>query len=66
VRREFEYRRNGTAVRFAGLNVHEGDGAAWVTDSTRTENLVDFLGDLGDQTRRPASWSAKDPGRSVI
>lgn len=46
VRREFEYRRNGTAVLFAGLNVHEGDLAAWVTDSTRSENFVEFLGDL--------------------
>lgn len=50
VRREFEYRRNGTAVLFAGLNVHEGDVAAWVTDSTRTENFVDFLADLDEQT----------------
>lgn len=46
VRREFEYRRNGTATLFAGLNVHEGDLAAWVTDSTRSENFVEFLGDL--------------------
>lgn len=45
-RREFEYRRNGTAVLFAALNVHEGDLAAWVTDSTRSENFVDFLRDL--------------------
>jgi transposase len=50
VRREFEYRRNGTAVLFAGLNVHEGDLAAWVTDSTRSENFVEFLGDLVAQT----------------
>jgi transposase len=46
VRREFEYRRNGTAVLFAGLNVHQGDLAAWVTDSTRSENFVEFLDDL--------------------
>jgi len=52
VRREFEYRRHGTAVLFAGLNVHEGDIAAWVTDSTRTENFVDFLADLVAQTPR--------------
>ena len=45
-RREFEYRRHGTAVLFAGLNVHEGDVAGWVTDSTRSENFVDFLADL--------------------
>src|ERR671918_418519 len=45
-RHEFEYRRHGTAVLFAGLNVHEGDVAAWVTDSTRTDNFVEFLADL--------------------
>ena len=50
LRREFEYRRHGTAVLFAGLNVHEGDVAAWVTDSTRTENFVEFLADLDAQT----------------
>jgi transposase len=49
-RREFEYRRHGTAVLFAGLNVHEGDVAGWVTDSTRSENFVGFLGDLVGQT----------------
>jgi transposase len=46
VRREFEYRRHGTAVLFAALNVHEGDVAGWVTDSTRSENFVEFLTDL--------------------
>jgi transposase len=50
VRREFEYRRHGTAVLFAALNVHEGDVAGWVTDSTRSENFVEFLGDLVVQT----------------
>lgn len=50
MRRKFEYRRNGPAVLFAGHKVHEGDVAAWVTDSTRTENFVDFLADLDDQT----------------
>jgi transposase len=49
-RREFEYRRHGTAVLFAGLNVHAGDVAGWVTDSTRTDNFVAFLTDLDDQT----------------
>jgi transposase len=49
-RREFEYRRHGTAVLFAGLNVHEGDVAGWVTDSTRSENFVDFLDDLVRET----------------
>jgi hypothetical protein len=43
VRREFEYRRHGTAVLFAGLKVHAGDVAGWVTDSTRAEHFVDFL-----------------------
>ena len=45
-RREFEYKRNGTAVLFAALDVHEGGIAGWVTDSTRSENFVEFLGDL--------------------
>ena len=49
-RREFEYRRHGTAVLFAALNVHEGGVAGWVTDSTRSENFVDFLADLVRQT----------------
>ncbi len=49
-RQEFEYRRNGTAVLFAGLNVHDGDVAGWVTDSTRSDNFVEFLGDLDAQT----------------
>jgi transposase len=49
-RREFEYRRHGTAVLFAGLNVHEGDVAGWVTDSTRADNFVEFLADLDAQT----------------
>jgi transposase len=49
-RREFEYRRHGTAVLFAGLNVHAGDVAGWVTDSTRSENFVAFLADLDDLT----------------
>ncbi len=49
-RREFEYERNGTVVLFAGLNVHEGDVAAWVTDSTCSDNFVTFLWDLIDQT----------------
>ena len=49
-RREFEYRRHGTAVLFAGLNVHEGDVASCVTDSARSENFVEFLADLDAQT----------------
>ena len=50
MRREFEYRRNGTAALFAALNVHEGTVAGWVTDSTRAENFVAFLADLVEQT----------------
>jgi transposase len=49
-RREFEYRRHGTAVLFAGLKVHEGTVAGWVTDSTRSDNFVGFLADLVAQT----------------
>jgi transposase len=47
VRREFEYKRNGTAVLFAALDVHDGGVAGWVTESTKSENFVAFLGDLG-------------------
>ena len=50
VRREFEHRRNGTAALFAALDVHQGGVAGWVTDSTRSENFVDFLTDLVAQT----------------
>jgi transposase len=46
VRREFEYRRHGTAVLYAGLNVHDGQVTAWVTDSTRATNFIAFLTDL--------------------
>jgi transposase len=49
-RREFEYKRHGTAVLFAGLDVHDGRVAGWVTDSTCSDNFVDFLGDLVVQT----------------
>lgn len=49
-RREFGYRRHGTAVLFAGLKVHEGTVAGWVTDSTGSENFVEFLADLVAQT----------------
>ena len=50
VRREFEYRRHGTAVLFAALDVHHGDVAGWVTDSSRTDNFVAFFDDLDRQT----------------
>lgn len=50
VRQEFEYKRHGTAVLFAGLDVHEGTVAGWVTDSSKSVNFVEFLGDLVDQT----------------
>jgi hypothetical protein len=30
----------------AGLNVHHREVAAWVTDSTRADNFIAFLGDL--------------------
>lgn len=49
-RQEFEYRRHGTAVLFAGLNVHDGHVAGWVTDSSRSEHFVEFLDDLVSQT----------------
>ena len=50
VRRDYGYKRHGTAVLFAGLDVHEGDLVGWVTDSTRSENFVAFLDDLIAQT----------------
>jgi hypothetical protein len=49
-RREFEYRRHGAAVLFAGLDVHHGAVAGWVCESTRSENVVEFLADLVAQT----------------
>ena len=49
-RRDHGYKRHGTVVLFAGLNVHDGDVAAWVTDSTRSENFVEFLTDLVGDT----------------
>jgi transposase len=50
VRRDHGYTRHGTAVLFAGLNVHDGTVAGWVTDSTRGTNFVEFLTDLVAQT----------------
>ena len=35
---------------FAGLNVHDGQVAGWVTDSSRSANFVEFLADLVAQT----------------
>jgi len=49
-RREFQYRRRGTALRFAARDVHDGQVAGRVTDSTRSESLVTFLGDRVVQT----------------
>src|SRR5271163_505071 len=49
-RREFEYKRHGTAVLFAALSVHEGTVAGWVTNSTKSDNFITFLGDLVAQT----------------
>jgi len=45
-RRDYGYKRHGTVVLFAALDVHEGDVMGWVTDSTRSENFVAFLEDL--------------------
>ena len=49
-RREFEYERNGTAVLYAALNVHEGDVFGWVTDTCDGDNFITFLWDLIDRT----------------
>jgi transposase len=40
---EFEYRRHGTAVLYAALDVHCRGIDDWVADSTRSENFVEFL-----------------------
>jgi transposase len=49
-RREFEYERNGTAVLYAALDVHEGDVFGWVTDTCDGDNFITFLWDLIDRT----------------
>jgi transposase len=51
-RRDYGYKRHGTRVLFAGLDVHSGEVVGWVTDSTRSENFVEFLGDLVAATPR--------------
>jgi hypothetical protein len=53
VRRDCGYVRHGTQVLFAGLNVHTGEVAGWMTDSTRSENFVEFLADLVSLTPKP-------------
>lgn len=50
LRRDYHYVRHGTRVLYAALDVHEGEVAGSVTDSTRSENFVAFLGDLVDYT----------------
>lgn len=49
-RQEFEYVRHGTAVLYAALEVHNGGIDAWVTDSTRADNFIEFLDDLVSNT----------------
>ena len=50
VRQEFEYKRNGTVMLFAALDVHGGEVAGWVADSCRSTNFVAFLDDLVSYT----------------
>ena len=57
-------KRNGTAVLFAALDVHEGTVAGWVTDSTRSDNFVDVLGRPGRPDARPASTCTASPTTS--
>ena len=45
-RQEFKYRRHGTAVLFAALDVHQGAVTPFVTDSSRSANFVAFLAEL--------------------
>ena len=49
-RREFEYERNGTAVLFAGLDVHEGERRRLGHRLHLLGQLRHFLWDLMDQT----------------
>ena len=49
-RQEFEYKRHGTAVLYAALEVHDGGIDGWVADSTRSDNFVAFLADLVQRT----------------
>ena len=49
VRREFEYKRHGTAVLFAGLDVHDGGVAGWVDRLDPLGELRRLLG----RSRRP-------------
>ena len=57
-RREFEYKRHGTVVLFAALSVHEGTPAGWVTDSSKSDNFVAFLGDLVPKPDRISTCTA--------
>ncbi|MPZ91073.1 MAG: IS630 family transposase [Actinobacteria bacterium] len=57
-RQEFEYRRHGTAVLYAALEVHEGGVDGWVADSTRSDNFVAFLSDLVHRTPKGSSCTA--------
>ncbi len=60
-RRDYGYVRHGTVVLFAALDVHEGDVAGWVTDSTRSENFVEFLDDLVAHTSTGSSCVGQHP-----
>ena len=42
-RREFEYRRHGTACLFAALSVHDGDITAQIAESNTAANFIEFL-----------------------
>ncbi|MGH9284983.1 MAG: IS630 family transposase [Acidimicrobiales bacterium] len=43
VRQEFEYKRNGTAMLFAALDVHGGGVTGWVADSSCSDNWASPL-----------------------
>ncbi len=42
-RREFEYRRNGTAALFAALDVHSGEVISETKERNRSEEFISFL-----------------------
>ncbi len=46
VRRDYGYTRHGTQALFAGMDVRTGEVAGWMTDSTRSENFIEFLAEL--------------------
>lgn len=49
-RREFEYRRHGTAALFAALDVHSGEVMFETKDRNRSQDCIEFLELLDSHT----------------